>query len=193
MLADDASRRSGSMSDGVRSKNGGIRTVCLQGGRSAQQHPDRFGLAVAPDQQQRAVARWSDGVQSVERSVMSRSAVDVSPRRHIAERTGSRPRPPVKGTLLVWTGPIRVASIPANHPYVRHLAAPGGEAQVVRLPDPAPDVPDPLPGQWWPPVMLDPDWITGHRNEFDLVHLHFGFDAVKPVELQRWIDELDRN
>jgi hypothetical protein len=41
--------------------------------------------------------------------------------------------------------------------------------------------------------MLEPDWITGHRNEFDLVHLHFGFDAVKPVELQRWIDELDRN
>ncbi len=91
---------------------------------------------------------------------------------------------------MVWTGPIRVASIPANHPYVRHLAAPGGEAQVVRLPDPAPDVPDPLPGQWWPPVMLQTGWVARHHREFDLAHLHFGFDAAPPAELAAWASEL---
>jgi len=94
---------------------------------------------------------------------------------------------------MVWTGPIRVASIPANHPYVRHLAAPDGEGRVVRLPDPAPDVPDPLPGQWWPPVMLDTGWVAAQHREFDLAHLHFGFDAATPAELTSWTAELARH
>ena len=48
--------------------------------------------------------------------------------------------------------PIRVASVPADHPYVRHLGAPGGDA-VVRLAD------EREPGQrgWWPPRMLEPE------------------------------------
>jgi len=87
---------------------------------------------------------------------------------------------------LVKTGPIRVASIPANHAYVRHLSAPDGLDQVVRLPDPVPDVADPLPGQWWPPVMLQTGWVADHHREFDLAHLHFGFDAATPAELESW-------
>jgi len=86
--------------------------------------------------------------------------------------------------------PIRVASIPAAHPYVGHLAAPDGPNTVIRLVDPPPDVPDPLPGQWWPPVMLRPGWVAEHHREFDLVHLHFGFDAVEPAELDRWLRQL---
>jgi hypothetical protein len=53
-------------------------------------------------------------------------------------------------------------------------------------------VPDPLPGQWWPPVILRPDWVAAHHQEFDLAHLHFGFDAVEPAELGRWVEELRR-
>ena len=91
---------------------------------------------------------------------------------------------------MVWTGPIRVASIPANHPYVRHLSPPDGDDRVVRLPDPAPDVVDPLPGQWWPPVMLQTQWVAQHHREFDLAHLHFGFDAATPADLVNWTAEL---
>jgi hypothetical protein len=98
---------------------------------------------------------------------------------------------------LEGTGRIRVASIPAAHPYVEHLAAPDGAnavtSAVTRLPDPPPDVPDPLPGQWWPPVMLRPDWVAEHDQDFDLVHLHFGFDAIQPTELNRWLGELRRS
>lgn len=88
--------------------------------------------------------------------------------------------------------PIRVASIPALHPYIQHLAVPPGDVSdsVVRLQDPPPDVADPQPGQWWPPAMLEPGWPGAHAMDFDVAHLHFGFDAAKPADLQRWVDEL---
>ena len=86
--------------------------------------------------------------------------------------------------------PVRVASIPANHPYVRHLAPVEGPQGVHRLPDPVPLVPDPMPGQWWPPVMLEPKWVTRHHDDFDVMHLHFGFDAADPEVITAWCDEL---
>lgn len=84
---------------------------------------------------------------------------------------------------------IRVASIPSAHPYVEHLGNPSGDP-VVRLPDPPPAVTDPLPGQWWPPVMLDPDWVRDHPADFDVMHLHFGFDAASPERLRQWVAAL---
>jgi hypothetical protein len=65
--------------------------------------------------------------------------------------------------------------------YVRHLAPlTGGGA--VRLPDPDPNQPDrPAGATWWPPVMLDPEWARS--AEFDVFHLHFGFDACPPEQL----------
>lgn len=38
--------------------------------------------------------------------------------------------------------------------------------------------------------MLEPGWPTAHAADFDLAHLHFGFDAADPADLRRWIDEL---
>lgn len=80
---------------------------------------------------------------------------------------------------------ITVASVPAGHVYVRHLdpVEPPGPPGVRRLPDP------PVPGsedraadqRWWPPVMLDPRWAA--EADYDVFHLHFGFDARAPEDL----------
>lgn len=85
---------------------------------------------------------------------------------------------------------MRVLSVPSGHVYVRHLAShrPDG---VVRLPDP------PVEGrmtaaQWWPPMALDPEWVAAHLDEFDLYHLHFGFDARTPEQLRELVDLLRR-
>ena len=72
---------------------------------------------------------------------------------------------------------VRIASVPADHVYVRHLGAPDGSDRVVRLPDPPPDDPEAVPGQWWPPAMLSPGWVRDHRDDFDVFHVQFGFDA----------------
>jgi glycosyltransferase involved in cell wall biosynthesis len=81
---------------------------------------------------------------------------------------------------------FRVASVPADHPYVRHLGAPGGDA-VTRLPDPR------EPGQrgWWPPRMLEPAWVEAHADEFDLFHVQFGFDGRHPDQLRELVGLLD--
>ena len=70
---------------------------------------------------------------------------------------------------------VLVASVPANHVYVHHIAAEDPDG-VERLPDPDPDDPRRSTQEaWWPPVMLDPDWIAA--ADFDVFHLQFGFDA----------------
>ncbi|WP_243060658.1 glycosyltransferase [Nocardioides sp. SR21] len=77
--------------------------------------------------------------------------------------------------------PLAVASVPAGHVYVRHLAPEQG-ASAARLPDPDPLTPDkPAGAVWWPPVMLDAAWLR--TAEFDVFHLHFGFDACDPAQL----------
>lgn len=86
------------------------------------------------------------------------------------------------------TRPPTIASVPSGHVYVRHLAPEPGlaAAGAHRLPDPPPRVADPEPGQWWPPAMLDPAWVRAH--DFDLMHLHFGFDALDPRDLAALVD-----
>ncbi|CAN7251708.1 glycosyltransferase family 1 protein [Terrabacter sp. LjRoot27] len=85
-----------------------------------------------------------------------------------------------------------IASVPAGHVYVRHLAPPDGDTTVTRLADPRPraDVPD---AQWWPPRMLEPGWVDAHADEFDVMHVHFGFDAVSPDDLSRVASSLRRH
>jgi beta-1,4-mannosyltransferase len=83
------------------------------------------------------------------------------------------------------TAPIRVASVPADHPYVRHIGAPGGDL-VVRLED------EREPGQrgWWPPRMLEPEWVERHAEDFDLFHVQFGFDGRHPDQLRELVARL---
>jgi hypothetical protein len=82
--------------------------------------------------------------------------------------------------------PIRVASVPADHPYVRHIGAPDGDL-VQRLPDQR------EPGQrgWWPPRMLETEWVERHAEDFDLFHIQFGFDGRHPEQLRELVALLD--
>lgn len=85
-------------------------------------------------------------------------------------------------------GTVTVASVPASHVYVQHLSPPQGDG-VRRLPDPDPEAPDRSAEQvWWPPVMLQPEWVRAH--EFDVFHLQFGFDAWDPEDLRELVATL---
>ncbi|AWB91098.1 glycosyltransferase [Aeromicrobium chenweiae] len=89
---------------------------------------------------------------------------------------------------------VRIASIPSSHVYVRHLSSAGDDdAGIERLPDPRPPGSAPEASQWWPPVMLDPDWISRHADDFDVLHLHFGFDASSPEQLREVVAALRSN
>ena len=87
---------------------------------------------------------------------------------------------------------VLIASIPSGHVYVRHLDAPGGSDRVVRLPDPP--VADGSPAaRWWPPAMLEPEWVRAHADEFDIMHIHFGFDHQPPDTLRQLVGALRRH
>ncbi|QEE62615.1 glycosyltransferase [Salinibacterium sp. dk2585] len=91
---------------------------------------------------------------------------------------------------------IRVASVPANHVYVRHIAPEGsqdaGVPNVTRLPDPDPSDPQRSTiSTWWPPVMLDPAWVRDAEG-VDIFHVHFGFDSRSPAALRELVAELRR-
>ena len=88
---------------------------------------------------------------------------------------------------------IRVASVPESHVYVQHLSNPDGADSVIRLDDPVPVDGAKVPGGWWPPLMLDPEWIAQNHSQFDVFHIHFGFDAISTDVLRRVIDELTRH
>ncbi|MFJ6694824.1 glycosyltransferase [Streptomyces sp. NPDC091272] len=85
---------------------------------------------------------------------------------------------------------IRVASVPAGHVYVRHCSDGQGSDGVVRLPDPRPNGAPSTSQRWWPPVMLDPEWVHAHHGDFDVFHLHFGFDAQSPQQLESLVRAL---
>lgn len=87
---------------------------------------------------------------------------------------------------------VRVASVPAGHVYVRHCADPHGADGVLRLADPRPNGAPSTSQRWWPPVMLDPAWVARHYDQFDVFHLHFGFDAQGPEALRGLVDALHR-
>ncbi len=86
--------------------------------------------------------------------------------------------------------PLRVASVPSDHPYVRHLAPVDGDAAVLRLPDPP--VPGAPAGRWWPSPVLDPAWLQAHADGIDVVHVHFGFEHRTAGQLRETVAVLHR-
>jgi beta-1,4-mannosyltransferase len=92
-----------------------------------------------------------------------------------------------------FTGPVRVASIPSNQIYIRHLEDldASGSPQVLRLPDPPPEAGvRSVESGWWPPAMLSANWVRANHGAFDLMHIHFGFDAANPARLRELVSEL---
>ncbi|WP_042939989.1 glycosyltransferase [Rhodococcus sp. AW25M09] len=93
---------------------------------------------------------------------------------------------------------IRVASVPSSHVYVQHLqtvfgstdAAGSTRGSFTLLPDPSPVRVD-VPGQWWPPRLLDAQWLSEQTDvDFDVLHVHFGFESFDPEELARTVAHL---
>ena len=103
----------------------------------------------------------------------------------IGTATPAAPAPAVPSPRA---GELVIASVPANHVYVRHLAPEDGSGPR-RLPDPRP-ARAATTQQWWPPVMLDPAWVDTH--DFDVYHLHFGFDARSVGDLEALVASLRR-
>jgi len=98
-------------------------------------------------------------------------------------------------TTFPEAAPVRVASVPFSQVYIRHCGPlPGEPEPFVRLQDPRPRRGDGTEQSgWWPPAMLEPGWIDEHRDDFDLMHVHFGFDALGPDDLRRVVADLRRH
>lgn len=62
--------------------------------------------------------------------------------------------------------------------------------EVERLPDPRPAGGSAPGAGWWPPMMLEPQWVSDHADEFDVFHIHFGFDARTPDQLAELVAAL---
>lgn len=77
---------------------------------------------------------------------------------------------------------VRVLSIPAVHPYVQHIGPPTDADEGEHSHGPA--------QPWRPSPALDPDWLRDHRHDFDLVHLHFGFEALTIGATHEWLAAL---
>jgi beta-1,4-mannosyltransferase len=102
-------------------------------------------------------------------------------------------RPDTASKAQRSTDRIRVATVPSSHVYVRHLSPVDDQdlPRVVRLPDPDPDEPGRYTqSKWWPPMMLQPEWVRAHADEFDVFHLQFGFDACPPARLEEVVETL---
>ncbi|MFI5934205.1 hypothetical protein [Actinoplanes sp. NPDC051494] len=80
---------------------------------------------------------------------------------------------------------VTVASIPAGHPYVRHVTRGDG---IDLLPDPPP--PGAIDGRWWPPVMLDAAWVAANHDRFDVMHVHFGTESYPAEHLRSLVRAL---
>lgn len=96
--------------------------------------------------------------------------------------------PVTENHILIEPALIRVASIPAAHPYVRAIT----DMQMVQvLPDPP--VPGADAGVWWPPVALTSEWLDSHAADYDVLHVHFGLESFSPEELRDALDVARRH
>jgi hypothetical protein len=84
---------------------------------------------------------------------------------------------------------IRVASVPAAHPYVVAMTDPD---HIDLLTDPVPPGAT-VDGQWWPPRWLEPEYLRGRIAEIDVLHVHFGFDTTPPSVLSEVCSVLDEH
>lgn len=88
--------------------------------------------------------------------------------------------------------PEPFASVPADHPYVRHSQF--VHPAVEQHPDAVEryrEQPSRQPAEpWEPSPLLDPTYLDKHRGDFDLVHLHFGYEHLTVAEFDHWLARL---
>ena len=82
--------------------------------------------------------------------------------------------------------PIRVASVPAEHPYVARLILRSEYLAFLALPEPAPS----RDGSWTPSQVLDPEWLRRNADGVDLAHVHFGFEHRSREQLVAFLGAL---
>lgn len=75
--------------------------------------------------------------------------------------------------------PVRVLSIPAEHPYTQAIRP----ANAVYLPDPD------INGNWWPHPALEAEYWDTPR-EVDILHIHFGFEHRSPEQIAELAEKL---
>lgn len=102
-------------------------------------------------------------------------------------RASAPSAPPTETHILTAPALIRVASIPAAHPYTRAIADPH---RVQVLPDPP--VPGAPAGVWWPPVAMTAQWLAARAADYDVLHVHFGLESFSPDELRAALDAARR-
>ena len=78
---------------------------------------------------------------------------------------------------------VRVLSVPSSHGYVEHLRDPADDGSVLWVAEPG-------AGGWRSSAALTAPWVATNADSFDVVHLHFGFDALDPRQLTAWVDQL---
>lgn len=72
---------------------------------------------------------------------------------------------------------IRIASVPAAHPFVEHIQPLDG-ASFTTLPEIFHE-----PGRWWPPQRLNAEWLRENADSYDLLHTHFGYESLSPDDI----------
>ena len=82
--------------------------------------------------------------------------------------------------------PARVLSVPSHHPYIQAVLDPCAVEQV--LPDQGAARDE--TAAWRPSPVLDPRWIRRHAERFDIVHVHFGFEACDPRTIEAFCREV---
>ena len=80
---------------------------------------------------------------------------------------------------------LRVVHVPAQHPYVDHVREADGPA--VADGGPVGPARSGLPVFTWDD---EPSWVAEHAEDFDVLHVHFGFERCSPGDLRRLLDAL---
>ncbi|NHU85424.1 glycosyltransferase [Kocuria sp. JC486] len=77
---------------------------------------------------------------------------------------------------------VRVAPVPADHPYVRAVLPPGEDLRIL---DPTQTS---ASTQWQPHPFLEADELRGLDSRPDVIHVHFGFEHRTTVQVQEFVD-----
>jgi hypothetical protein len=79
--------------------------------------------------------------------------------------------------------PLRVATIPDAHPYISAVLP--ADVEHIRL---CPPGSQGTGNVWDPSPLLDVELVESLLVDVDVLHLHFSYESLTPVELRTWLD-----